>query len=345
MTFLQLSNISLRYGNTPALLNTNLDISTSELITLVGPSGCGKSTLLRVVAGLLTPQEGQVSLDGRDITGLSPEQRRMGWVPQNYALFEHLNVFNNVAFGLRHKKLLRQDITKQVEAMLELCRITSLASRRVADLSGGQKQRVAVARALAIKPRLLLLDEPLAALDPQLRSELRGGLQQLIKESGVTTLFVTHDQTEALSLADRVVVMREGTVEQFAKPETLWSRPASSFVAQFFGSATVLKTRRVNAQQLELLPGLCVALPGTHEPEIALRRHDLEPAPQGARVTVLGSEYLGDSYTVQTRHASGTLLYVRSGRQLNAGESICVNVPHDYHPTLLGETDLDTHQR
>jgi putative spermidine/putrescine transport system ATP-binding protein len=335
--FVTLNKVSLEYGKTRVLYSVNLEIERSELVTLVGPSGCGKSTLLRIVSGLLTPQEGQVVLDGQDITKLPPEKRLMGWVPQSYALFEHLNVFNNVAFGLRHHKLNKSDLTRRVQEMLELCQIETLAQRPVSALSGGQKQRVAVARALAIKPRVLLLDEPLAALDPQLRSELRSGLQSLIKESGVTTLFVTHDQTEALSLADRVAVMRAGNIEQFAKPEQVWSRPANEFVAQFFGSATVLQGRRLDAERLQLLPGLVITLPGTHEPKVALRRQDLVCASEGSFVKVLHSEYTGDTYTVKAQHTNGTTLHFMSAKPLTLGQVVCVNVHPHYTPTFLGE--------
>jgi ABC-type Fe3+/spermidine/putrescine transport system ATPase subunit len=330
---LQLDALSLAYGQVRALDNVTLEVGQGELVTLVGPSGCGKSTLLRVVAGLLTPQSGRVVLEGRDITAQSPEKRQMGWVPQNYALFEHLNVFSNVAFGLRHRRLSTLALRQRVMVLLELCQLDALAQRPVSALSGGQRQRVAVARALATQPKVLLLDEPLAALDPQLRHELRAGLKALLRESGVTTLFVTHDQTEALSLADRVAVMRDGRLEQFATPEALWSRPASPFVATFFGSATVLPSRRLNAQQLELLPGLIIALPGSHEPAIALRRTDLCCAHQGAAVRVVGCEYFGEGYIVTVQHESGASVQFVATKPLTIGSAIRINVRPDYMPT------------
>lgn len=336
--FLTLEQIFLSYGDTQALKGVSLTIDRGELVTLVGPSGCGKSTLLRIVTGLLSPQSGRVVLEGYDISRVPPEKRQVGWVPQNYALFEHLNVFDNVAFGLRHHRLGQQLLHQSVMQMLELCQIDALAQRRIAALSGGQKQRVAVARALAIRPKVLLLDEPLAALDPQLRSELRAGLKLLIRESGVTTLFVTHDQTEALSLADRVAVLSEGKLEQFNTPETLWSRPASTFVARFFGSATVLGSRRLDSERIELLPGLWIYRPGEDEPEVALRRHDLVCAASGAPVTVSHCDYLGGNYTITARHDSGIELHFISSRPLLAGKQVCVDLTPDYTPTFIGES-------
>lgn len=335
--FLHFDKVSFSYGNTRALEDISLDIQNGELVTLVGPSGCGKSTLLRILAGLLSPTSGNIWLERREIGKLPPEKRQMGWVPQNYALFEHLNVFNNVAFGLRHQGLSKSEMKQRVNSMLALCQIENLAHRYVSALSGGQKQRVAVARALAIQPKVLLLDEPLAALDPQLRHELRSGLKSLIKESAVTTLFVTHDQTEALSLADRVAVLREGKLEQFAPPETLWSRPKSSFVAQFFGSATVLKSRRLNSQTLELLPGLSFISPGEDTPEIALRRNDLRLDSSGVTVRVLHCEYLGENYTIMATLDSNLVLHFISPVPLSKDERVPINFRSNYTPTLIGD--------
>ena len=335
MSFLDIQNINLFYGTLQALFDVNLDINESELVTLVGPSGCGKSTLLRVVAGLLEPRDGQVRVEGSNLLKVPPEKRRIGWVPQSYALFEHLNVAANVAFGLKRERLTRHDLNKRVGEMLALCRISELADSSVGALSGGQRQRVALARALAIRPRLLLLDEPLAALDPQLRTELRAGLRQLIKDSGVTTLFVTHDQTEALSLADRVALLRAGKLEQVSTPEQLWSQPASEFAACFFGSATVVKTKRIDGYTLELLPGLRVKYEGNVEPQVALRPRDLRPSTTGAEVSVISSEYFGDTYEAEAKAQDVKLGFLTS-RRLEPGERVRVNVCEGYIPTVVG---------
>ncbi|MDW8234886.1 MAG: ABC transporter ATP-binding protein, partial [Roseiflexaceae bacterium] len=230
----------------PVVHDICLSVLPGEIVVLVGPSGCGKSTLLRLTAGLLFPTAGRLLMDETDTSAIPPDRRRVGWVPQSYALFEHLNVRDNIAFGLRMRRASRQEIARRVSDMLDLCRITELAQRRVSQLSGGQRQRVAIARALAVSPRVLLLDEPLAALDPQLRTAIRTDLQALLRASGVTTLFVTHDQAEALAVADRVAVLRAGRLEQFGTPQQLWRTPANAFVAEFFGGAVVLPARRLN---------------------------------------------------------------------------------------------------
>ena len=321
---LQVDRVSYRYGDTLALDSVSLDIEAGELVTVVGPSGCGKSTLLRLVAGLLQPSEGGLSVGGKDVSGVAPEKRGVGWVPQSYGLFEHLNVAQNVAFGPRMQGVARDERDKTVGRLLELCHISDLANRPVSALSGGQRQRVAVARALAASPKLLLLDEPLAALDPQLRLELRTSLEQLLRESGVTTLFVTHDQEEALALADRVAVLSRGKLEQFATPETLWQQPASEFVAKFVGHAVVVQTRRADSGHLELLPGLCVERPGEDAPAVALRASDLALANEGAALTVSAVEYAGGGYLVTGESDTGLKLRCHSEQRPTLGEHVRV---------------------
>ena len=225
-------------GKHPAIHAVDLAVNPGELVVLVGPSGCGKSTLLKLVAGLIEPSQGQLRINGQEIVGTPPQQRGVGWVPQSYALFDHLTVADNIAFGLRMQqrpqRLPKAKQKARVHTLLALCHMGELAQRSVRDLSGGQRQRVAIARALAVQPKVLLLDEPLAALDPQLRSTLRTNLVNLLRESGATTLFVTHDQAEALAIADRIAVLRAGRLEQYGTPEQLWTRPANAFVAEFF---------------------------------------------------------------------------------------------------------------
>lgn len=335
MSYLTIDNLHLFYGDTPALRDINLSIAEGELITLVGPSGCGKSSLLRVLAGLLQPQQGTIVLAGEDISALAPEKRHIGWVPQNYALFEHLHVFDNIAFGLRTRGMKAKACQQQVEKMLELCHISELAKRPVRQLSGGQRQRVAVARALAIEPRVLLLDEPLAALDPQLRHDLRQNLKELIQESGVTTLFVTHDQSEALSLADRVVLLHQGEVAQFASPQALWHQPASDFVAQFFGSATIIQSKRREDGRLELLPELTIPYVGEDEPRIVLRDDDLCSSPQGVAVRVQRAEYLGNAYKYRAETAQGQPLTFSSRQFFADGDAVHVQLSSDYQPTII----------
>ena len=333
---LTFERVGYTYGDTLAVDDVNLDVRTSELVTLVGPSGCGKSTLLKLVAGLLRPSAGRLLMDGADIVRVPPEKRRIGWMPQSYALFEHLDVAQNVAFGLRMQGVSKQEQKRRVDEVLELCHITDLASRPVTALSGGQQQRVAVARALAVRPRVLLLDEPLAALDPQLRLELRSGLARLLRESGVTTLFVTHDQGEALALADKVAVLRRGRLEQFGTPEDLWREPASAFVASFIGDATVLPTKRISERELEILPGLYVCACGADVPEVALRPGDVVPSGEGAVLEVTATEYAGGQYQVTGEHRSGARLRFFSPGRPELGEHVHVKIREDLEVVFVG---------
>jgi len=236
--FLTLQDLTLAYGGTVAVDRLNLSIRQGELIALLGPSGCGKTTTMRSIAGLLTPKSGSIRLDGRDITRLAPSRREVGLVFQSYALFPHLTVYENVAFGLRLRR--EADLDAKVRAGLATVGLSGFADRAPAALSGGQQQRVALARSLVMNPKVLLLDEPLSNLDARLRLEMRLELQRVQRETGVTMIFVTHDQSEALALADRIVVMRDGAIEQVGAPEEIWTAPASAFVADFVGFETIL---------------------------------------------------------------------------------------------------------
>ena len=236
--FLALEDLTLAYGGTVAVDRLNLDVRRGELVALLGPSGCGKSTTMRAIAGLLSPKSGTIRLEGRDITRVAPSRREVGLVFQSYALFPHLTVFENVAFGLRLRR--EPELEAKVAAGLATVGLADFARRAPADLSGGQQQRVALARSLVMNPKVLLLDEPLSNLDARLRLEMRLELQRVQRETGVTMIFVTHDQAEALALADRIVVMRDGAIEQVGSPEEIWTAPASAFVADFVGFETIL---------------------------------------------------------------------------------------------------------
>jgi len=234
-TYLSLKDVTLAYGKTVAVDRLNLDIAKGELIALLGPSGCGKTTTMRAITGLMRPASGRITLDGADITYLPANKRQLGLVFQSYALFPHLSVYENVAFGLRLKRLDGKALDAKVGGGLELVGLTHLADRKPAELSGGQQQRVALARSLVMEPKVLLLDEPLSNLDARLRLEMRTELQRVQRESGVTMVFVTHDQSEALALADRIVVMKNGYIEQLGTPEDVYDRPSTRFVADFVG--------------------------------------------------------------------------------------------------------------
>jgi len=239
--YLQLDKLTLAYGDTVAVKDLDLTIEKGELVALLGPSGCGKTTTMRSIAGLLNAASGRISLDGTDITRVSANKRNVGLVFQSYALFPHLTVYENVAFGLRLKGVSGHDLDKRVTSGIKSVGLANFASRKPAELSGGQQQRVALARSMVMEPKVLLLDEPLSNLDARLRLEMRAELQRVQKETGVTMIFVTHDQVEALALADRIVVMLNGGIEQIGTPEDIYNRPVSAFVADFVGFENVFK--------------------------------------------------------------------------------------------------------
>ncbi|WFR95309.1 ABC transporter ATP-binding protein [Rhizobium tumorigenes] len=241
-SYLTLQKLTLAYGSTVAVRDLDLMIGRGELVALLGPSGCGKTTTMRAIAGLLTPSSGKISLDGVDITRVSANKRAVGLVFQSYALFPHLSVYENVAFGLRLKGLRGGDLDARVGAGLTSVGLGDFSHRKPGELSGGQQQRVALARSMVMEPKVLLLDEPLSNLDARLRLEMRTELQRVQKETGVTMIFVTHDQIEALALADRIVVMRNGAIEQMGTPEDIYNRPVSAFVADFVGFENIFRT-------------------------------------------------------------------------------------------------------
>jgi ABC-type Fe3+/spermidine/putrescine transport system ATPase subunit len=244
---LRLTGVTRRFGEVTAVDDLSLAVLPGEFVTLLGPSGCGKTTALRLIAGFEAPDAGTVHFRGEDITGWPPQRRGFGMVFQNYALFPHLNVFENVAFGLRARRVDAGELRRRVLATLDVVDLAALTERPVQALSGGQQQRVAVARALAIEPPLLLLDEPLSNLDQALRVQTRNDLRRLVKELGITALFVTHDQEEAFDLSDRIAVMRAGRLRQLGSPQALYREPADRFVAGFVGRANVLEVERVDA--------------------------------------------------------------------------------------------------
>jgi ABC-type Fe3+/spermidine/putrescine transport system ATPase subunit len=237
---LELEGVTHRYGSVTALEDVSLTISDGELVTLLGPSGCGKTTLLRIVAGFIRPTEGRLLLQGHDVTRVPPHRRPVNMVFQRAALFPHLDVFENVAFGLRIRGTSKVDVRARVTEALRLVRLVGFDRRRAHELSGGQLQRVALARALVNRPRVLLLDEPLAALDLRIRLEMEAELRRVHRETGATFVYVTHDQGEALALSDRIVVFDQGHVEQVGTPDEIYRRPATPFAARFVGDANVL---------------------------------------------------------------------------------------------------------
>src|SRR5690554_1641169 len=237
---IDLKNITKRFGSNTVLDNMNLYIRENEFLTLLGPSGCGKTTTLRIIAGFETPTEGKVLFSGKDITEVPPYQRAVNTVFQKYALFPHLNVFENIAFGLKIKKLPKDVIEKKVTEVLKLVNLSGFEKRDIDSLSGGQQQRIAIARALVNEPKVLLLDEPLGALDLKLRKEMQIELKNIQKRVGITFIYVTHDQEEALTMSDTIVVMNEGLIQQIGTPIDIYNEPKNAFVAKFIGESNII---------------------------------------------------------------------------------------------------------
>ena len=248
MAFLELSHIHKAFAAGAVVKDFNLSVEPGEFISFLGPSGCGKTTTLRMIAGFETPTSGEIKLEGKDLTSTPPNRRKVGMVFQSYALFPNMTVADNVAYGLRIAGKSRAEIAKRVEEMLALIHLESFGRRFPAQLSGGQQQRVALARALAFQPHVLLLDEPLSALDAKIRLELRQEIRRIQQTLGITTVYVTHDQEEALSLSDRIVVMSQGATEQVGTPSQIYNYPATEFVARFVGQINLLPVEVVNRE-------------------------------------------------------------------------------------------------
>jgi putative spermidine/putrescine transport system ATP-binding protein len=255
--------VTRRFASVVALDSIDLDVGGGEFFTLLGPSGSGKTTLLRAIGGFTAIDEGRIAIDDQDVTALGPAKRPTAMVFQSYALFPHLSVFENVAFGLRVRRLPATEITRLVSDTLKLVKMESFGDRSAAQLSGGQQQRVALARAVVVKPKILLLDEPLSALDAQLREEMQRELRALQRGLGITAVSVTHDQNEALGISDRVAVMRNGRIEQVGSPEALYANPASAYIATFVGKAALLPVERADGASV-YVRGLDVPLSARH---------------------------------------------------------------------------------
>jgi putrescine transport system ATP-binding protein len=244
--FLEIKNISKKFGNVIALDNVSLSISKSELFSLLGSSGCGKSTLLRIIAGFEKPDSGSIVLDGEDITNLPPHLRPLNMMFQNYALFPHLNISQNIEFGLKEENVPKNEILERTREILNLLELTGLEKRKIYEISGGQQQRVALARCLVKKPKLLLLDEPLAALDKKLRIQTQFELVNLQYKLGITFIIVTHDQEEAMSLSDRMAIMKNGNILQIGNPVEIYEKPISQYIANFIGTANIFNVLEVS---------------------------------------------------------------------------------------------------
>ena len=324
-TILTIEGIRKRYAEVEALAGVSLQVQGGEFFTLLGPSGCGKTTLLRCIAGFLRPDGGRIQCDGERLDALPAHRRDIGMVFQNYAIFPHLTVFENVAYGLRARRVPPADLLRRVTETLHLVQMEALAGRRPDQLSGGQQQRVALARAMAIQPRLLLMDEPLSNLDAKLRVEMRTEIRRLQKELGITTIYVTHDQEEALAISERLAVMNAGRVEQVGFPWDVYQAPQSAFVAQFIGTSNTLAGRVVGpqgewtgvdvggwllcARRSNGLAGRALAV---FRPEAVTLLGESEGCPGATpgRGVVVSREFLGAILRYRLRLADGSLIHV-----------------------------------
>ena len=280
---IRLTGISMEYDGEAVLHSIDLDINDGEFVTLLGPSGCGKTTTLRIIGGFETPVSGDVYFEGKRINDLPPHKRKVNTIFQKYALFPHLNVFENVAFGLRIQKLPEAEIRQRIFDMLELVNLRGYERRNINALSGGQQQRVAIARALVCRPRLLLLDEPLGALDLRLRKDMQVELKRLQQQLGITFLYVTHDQEEALSMSDRVVVMDKGLIQQIGTPEDIYNEPRNAFVADFIGESNIIDGVMLRDRLVEFCGRKFDCLDsgfGANEPvDVVIRPEDIDIIP------------------------------------------------------------------
>ncbi|MEG1255370.1 ABC transporter ATP-binding protein [Clostridium sp.] len=316
MDLINLKDITVSYdGKMNILENLNLKVKKGELVSLLGPSGCGKTTTLRVVAGFIEPVKGSFNLDNKDYTNISVHNRNFGLVFQSYALFPHLNVAENVAFGLKMKKVPKAEIKEKVANILELVDMSHLAKRFPKELSGGQRQRVAIARALVIEPSLLLLDEPLSNLDAKLRLKMRVEIRKIQQKLGITTLFVTHDQEECFSISDRVAVMNKGLIEQFDTPENIYSNPATEFVARFVGFENFIDLEKISKDVYKTSLGHKFEIHSLNESvnvKATIRPEDIKIVEERKENTVEGKveirTFLGKSYQYNVNTEVGSLI-------------------------------------
>ncbi len=325
---IELKNIILSYDDDRILDNVSLKVEDGQFVTLLGPSGCGKTTLLRIIGGFVSPDEGDVFLDGKKINDLPPHKRPINTVFQRYALFPHLNVFDNVAFGLKIQKIDKKEIKKRVLKMLEIVDLKGFERRKVARLSGGQQQRVAIARALVNNPKILLLDEPLGALDLKLRKDMQIELMQIQKKLKITFIYVTHDQEEALTMSDMVVVMKDGVIQQSGKPEDIYNEPQNAFVADFIGESNIFDATMVRDNLVSFCSEEFECLDsgfGNNKPvDVVLRPEDInlvEPGKAKLTGTVENVVFKGVHYEMSVK-CNGLIWLVHSTKMQPVGATV-----------------------
>jgi ABC-type Fe3+/spermidine/putrescine transport system ATPase subunit len=340
--FLRVDGLTVGYGDTPVLKDVSLEVAEGEFVSILGPSGCGKTTLLKTIAGFVPAGAGRIEMGGRDLVRVPPARRDLGFVFQNYALFPHLSVTDNVAYGLASRGVRKPERDERAREMLALVGLESLGARRPAELSGGQQQRVAIARALAVSPSVLLMDEPLSNLDAKLRLEMREELHNLQRRVGVTTLFVTHDQEEAMTISDRLILLNAGVVEQVGSPAALYHRPRTPFVADFLGGGNVVDGRAVHGDGgttvLEA-PDLTFPIPGKDLPEgpvtVVLRTDRVRVGTVeagGLAGTVEQSAFLGSAWRYRVRLDGGRVVHASGPPRLDGAADEGERVALSWHP-------------
>jgi putative spermidine/putrescine transport system ATP-binding protein len=346
---LEAIGIAKRYGDAVALEPTDLAVQAGEFLTLLGPSGSGKTTLLQMISGLVAPSAGRIEIDGRDVTHVEPGKRGIGMVFQSYALFPHMSVWDNVAYGLRMRRKSREEVRRAVDDALAMVRMTEYAKRFPKELSGGQQQRIALARCFAYRPSVILLDEPLGALDKKLREHMQAEIRRLHKELGATFVYVTHDQDEALTLSDRICLMNQARIEQVGTPSDLYDRPATRFAAGFIGHSNLLEgeldaARGAGGEPILLAAGGRIPLPMSAAGAPAVR-HTLLLRPEAPRLveprsgfvdgTISDVVFFGSDTRVQLAMSDGTELTVRCERSVTPRVGDRVGLTWDPHRTTL----------
>ena len=332
---IELRDVSKEYDGDLALDHVNLYINDGEFLTLLGPSGCGKTTMLRLIAGFIMPTTGQILMNGTDIAKVPPYKREINTVFQKYALFPHLNVFDNIAFGLRIKKTPKDQIEQKVEAMLKLVNLEGYGKRWIDQLSGGQQQRVAIARALVNQPKVLLLDEPLGALDLKLRKEMQVELKRMQQQLGITFIYVTHDQEEALTMSDTIVVMKDGVIQQIGKPTDIYNEPNNPFVADFIGESNIVPAVMLDDYKVRFkgLTFKCVdaGFGKNVEVDVVIRPEDIDiVAPEKARVVgkVVSVVFMGVHYEIDV-DCGGYEWVVHTTDYAAVGDTVGISIPPD----------------
>lgn len=350
-TILSLENISKSFGDNKVIDNLSISIGRGRFVTLLGSSGCGKTTTIRMIAGLDNPDSGRILLDGKDITSLPPDKRNVNTVFQNYALFPHLNVYKNIAYGLKVRKFSKSEIKKKVEEILELVQLPGFEGRMPQELSGGQRQRIAIARALVLDPDILLLDEPLGALDLQLRRQMQTELKSMQTRLGITFIYITHDQEEAMSMSDDIVLMNSGEIEQIGSPREIFERPATEFAARFIGESNIISGRLSHSNDDCLLEVGGKKLPCrrpenglTGEAAVCIRPSDITLSyrrPDGFSLegVVLTSRYVGSELLVSLDTVCGAISAKIPGHagEIKAGDRLHISWDPEHAAVIGGD--------